>query len=233
MNYDRLLQLGGIDRQVPPIPGYISKQELKDGIDAINAKIPTEASEENQLADQQYMNEKVSTDSATFRGSHNLVSDLGLTAAATRSDIATALGTTISTADNNDYCYVEIPAADATPTEIARVERYKFNGTVWGYEYNQSVSAFADVYIGGGAAYTDAMIAANHYDNIIKGKSVSVTLSNTYLWVILPLPYSPTALMGGMVIPMTAQSSVTVNGVTYNVLKSDNTYTGTINVVLV
>lgn len=33
MNYDRLLQLGGIDREVPPIPPYISKEELKKYVD--------------------------------------------------------------------------------------------------------------------------------------------------------------------------------------------------------
>lgn len=33
MNYDRLLQLGGIDRDVPPIPQYISKQDLQNQID--------------------------------------------------------------------------------------------------------------------------------------------------------------------------------------------------------
>jgi len=33
MNYDRLLQLGGIERDVPPIPGYISKEELQKEID--------------------------------------------------------------------------------------------------------------------------------------------------------------------------------------------------------
>lgn len=58
MNYDRLLQLGGIDREVPPIPGYISKEELKEDIDGINGKIPEEASTENQLADKEYVDEE-------------------------------------------------------------------------------------------------------------------------------------------------------------------------------
>lgn len=49
--YDRLLQLSGVDREVPPIPQYISKESLKEGIDNINSKIPAEASAENQLAD--------------------------------------------------------------------------------------------------------------------------------------------------------------------------------------
>ena len=36
MNYDRLLQLGGIDRDVPPIPQYISKQDLQNQIDNLS-----------------------------------------------------------------------------------------------------------------------------------------------------------------------------------------------------
>lgn len=57
MNYDRLLQLGGIDREVPPIPGYITKEQLQGEIDGIKALIPEEASEENQLADKKYVDD--------------------------------------------------------------------------------------------------------------------------------------------------------------------------------
>ena len=135
MNYDRLLQLGGIDREVPPIPGYITKEQLQGEIDGINVLIPEEASDENQLADKAYVNNKVSTDSATFRGTYNLVSDLSLTTSTTREQVATALGTAIPTADNNDFCYVEVPTDDARPTEIAHTDRYKFNGTAWVFEY--------------------------------------------------------------------------------------------------
>ena len=39
MNYDRLLQLGGIDRVVPPIPGYITKEQLQGEIDDINKRL--------------------------------------------------------------------------------------------------------------------------------------------------------------------------------------------------
>jgi hypothetical protein len=48
----------------------------------------------------------------------------------------------IATADNNDYCYVQIPTADATPTQIARVERYKYNGSAWAFEYELNNSGF-------------------------------------------------------------------------------------------
>ena len=60
MNYDRLLQLGGIDREVPPVPGYITKEQLQGEIDGIKALIPDEASDDNQLADKNYVKDEIS-----------------------------------------------------------------------------------------------------------------------------------------------------------------------------
>ena len=128
-------------------------ETLQDNIDAeesariaavgeINAKIPAAASPQNKLADQNYVNSSVATNTATYRGSYNLVSDLSLTTSATEQQIATALAGEIDTADNNDYCFVQIPAADATPTVIARVDRYKFDGTAWSFEYSLNNSGF-------------------------------------------------------------------------------------------
>ena len=48
----------------------------------------------------------------------------------------------IASADNNDYAFVMIPTADATPTEIASVERYKYNGSAWAFEYALNNSGF-------------------------------------------------------------------------------------------
>ncbi len=128
-----------------------TKQELdaqfalkadKSVVDAIQALIPAQASEENQLADKIFVNSSIATSTATFRGSFNLVADLSLSVGATHEQIAAALGTHIATADNNDYAFVFIPTSDATPTEIAAVERYKFNGTAWAFEYALNNSGF-------------------------------------------------------------------------------------------
>ena len=113
-----------------------------DDIDAIESKIPVAATDQNQLADKLFVNSSIATNTANFKGSFNEVSDLQLTTAATRSDIATALGGVISGADNNDYAFVQIPTADLTPTEIVRVERYKYNGSVWAFEYALNNSGF-------------------------------------------------------------------------------------------
>ena len=111
-------------------------------IDTIEGKIPAAASSQNQLADKQFVNSSIATNTANFKGSYNEVSDLNLTPAASRADIATALAGTITGADNNDYAFVQIPTAVGTPTEIARVERYKYNGTAWAFEFELNNSGF-------------------------------------------------------------------------------------------
>ena len=119
-----------------------AEQANATAIAGIEEKIPADASAQNQLADKSFVNSSVSTATATFRGTYNEVTDLHLTTAATRANIATALASTIQNADNNDYCFVQIPTADATPTVIARVERCKFDGTSWAFEYELNNSGF-------------------------------------------------------------------------------------------
>ncbi len=113
-----------------------------DDIDVIEEKIPIAATAQNKLVDEQKMNSSIATATATYRGSFNLVTDLHLTVSATESDIANTLASTISTADNNDYCYIQIPVANDKPTEIARIDRYKYNGTAWSLEYTLNNSGF-------------------------------------------------------------------------------------------
>lgn len=111
------------------------------------------------LASKEYVNEKVSTDSATFRGTYNLASDLQLTTAATQSEISEALAAAISTSDNNDFSYVQVPTTDESPTEIARVDRYKFNGTAWAFEFSLSGSGFtADQWAAINSGITTALV---------------------------------------------------------------------------
>lgn len=104
--------------------------------------VPAQASSSNQLADKAFVNSSIATATATFRGTYNVVSDLNLTPSATTSQIATALASAVSTADNNDYCFVQIPTAVGTPTEIARIDRYKYDGTDWSFEYSLNNSGF-------------------------------------------------------------------------------------------
>ena len=104
--------------------------------------IPQEATAQNKLADKAFVNSSISTATATFQGSYNLVTDLSLSVSASQAQIASALGTAVSVADNNDYAFVQIPTSNATPTEIARVERYKYDGSAWAYEFALNNSGF-------------------------------------------------------------------------------------------
>lgn len=120
---------------------YASELTLSQAIEAILILIPAAASAVNKLADVAFVNSTVATASATFRGTYNLVSDLHLSVSASHQDIATALGTVVTTADNNDYAFVQVPVSD-TSQDIRVTERYKFNGTSWAYEYDLNNSGF-------------------------------------------------------------------------------------------
>lgn len=77
--------------------------------------VPSEATEENQLADKRFVDDAVSTNSAYFVGNFNSVGELpteGVT--------------------NNDYAYVKRTVGDITYTD-----RYKYNGrkAAWEFEY--------------------------------------------------------------------------------------------------
>lgn len=119
-----------------------AEKQNADDIDVIEGKIPAAASPSNQLADKAFVNSSIATATATYRGAYNLVSDLSLTVDATEQQIAAALASEIATADNNDYCFVQVPVATDNPTEIARVDRYKYNGTAWALEYTLNNSGY-------------------------------------------------------------------------------------------
>ena len=90
---------------------------------------------------------------------------------------------------------------------------------------------FEDVYIGKGVNYTSAMVAANHHDVVLRGDHVNMTCNNSKVWIILKSTNTvPLLMMAGVEMPLTAESDVTQEGVTYKVYSSSNTYTGTFDV---
>ena len=120
---------------------YAADKLLSDAIEAILLLIPSAASALNKLVDMQTMNSSIATATATFRGTYNVVSDLELAYNATHEQIAAKLAEVITTADNNDYAFVQI-SVSATSQDIAKTERYKFNGEAWAYEYDLNNSGF-------------------------------------------------------------------------------------------
>ena len=118
--------------------------DLQADIDDINAKIPAAASPQNQLADKDFVNSSIASNTGNLQGNYNLVTDLGLTVAATDTEIGTALASEIANPGNNDYCFLGVPVNDQTPDEIAVTKRFKYNleQQKWLYEYSLNNSTF-------------------------------------------------------------------------------------------
>ena len=106
----------GEDVTLPKVQYYVTPRHIPP-------LIPDEASATNQLADKDYVNEKVTTDSATFRGTYDTLAELEA----------------VTGADNNDYGFVIDTDADGNTF----YKRYKFNGTSWRYEFSVSYTDFS------------------------------------------------------------------------------------------
>jgi len=94
---------------------------LRTDVDAINAKIPSAAAANNQLADKAFVNSSISTAGATFRGTYTSLADLQAV-----------------TADENDYGFVQ--TTDSAGNTVYK--RYKYSGGSWVFEYDLNNSSF-------------------------------------------------------------------------------------------
>lgn len=106
---------------------------------------PTSTTEfPSSAATASFVNSSVATNTATFRGNFKLA-DLGLTYPATNAQIEAALDAhtwpvgVVPT--NNDYVYVEIENPQTTGIDDV-VERFKYDGSYWHYEYTLNNSSF-------------------------------------------------------------------------------------------
>lgn len=119
--------------------------------------VPSTPSADTDAASKAFVNSSVSTNTATFRGTYNAVSDLGNTQAAVddwvdpptstietlvAGQIATKLSSLSITPTNNDYTFVSV---DQTPVGDLGEDwywRFKYNGSAWEYEYTLNNSSF-------------------------------------------------------------------------------------------
>lgn len=83
--------------------------------------IPAQASEDNQLADKDFVNSSISTATATFKGTYNSVAELEQV-----------------TADANDYAFVI--STDSAGNTV--YNRYKYSNGSWLFEYALNNSSF-------------------------------------------------------------------------------------------
>jgi hypothetical protein len=99
-----------------------AEQTLQTAINAINGKIPAQATAQNQLADKNFVNSSISTATADFKGTYNSLQALEQV-----------------TANANDYAFVI--ATDAAGNTVYK--RYKWvEGTGWRWEYDLNNSSF-------------------------------------------------------------------------------------------
>lgn len=96
---------------------------LQGEIDGIDAKIPTQASASNQLADKAFVNSSIATNTAEFKGTYNSLAELQQ----------------VTNADANDYAFVITTDSDGNKV----YNRYKYvTGTGWVFEYALNNSSF-------------------------------------------------------------------------------------------
>ena len=118
---------------------------------------------DNPVTTQSFVNSSISTNTATYKGNLT-ITDLDdtenpgqkLTADATNAQVAASLNAMTFTpaADNNDYCFVYVPAHEDSQQQAvaSRYDRYKFAedtatpaNSTWAYEYTLNNSGFTAV----------------------------------------------------------------------------------------
>ena len=116
-----------------------SREAVSNKKQVVNDSSTTEYPSSKAVAD--FVNSSVATNTANFLGTI-AESSLGLDYTATNEQIALALNVHSweSTPTNNDYCFVSVN--DPQTTDVDEYRRFKFNGSVWAYEYTLNNSSF-------------------------------------------------------------------------------------------
>lgn len=147
-------------------PNLALKEDVSNKSQTLDTSSTTEYPSSKATAD--FVNSSIATNTANFLGTYDVVEDLGLSTSATNAQIATALGeyTFATTPTNNDYVFVAIDIYQDTGADEYR--RFKFNGTVWNYEYTLNNSSFTQAQwdaINSGIDSSDKTNWDNHISN--------------------------------------------------------------------
>ena len=142
--------------------------DIRTEIGGIEDKIPAQASSSNQLADKNFVNSSIATNTANFIGTFNSVADLEAYS---------------GTLTNNDYAYVI--ATDSAGNES--YDRYKYTTATtpasWEYEYSLNNSSFTAAQwaaINSGITTSAVTQISTNTTNIAsKTEKVEIVLSNT------------------------------------------------------
>lgn len=185
-------------------------------ISTINGKIPAQASSENQLADKNFVNSSIATNTANFIGTFNSVADLEAYS---------------GTLTNNDYAFVVGVDSDGNTV----YNRYKYNGETqtWIFEYalnNSSFTAAQWAAINSGITDTAVTQIGTNATNIgtlqtdkqPKTLATPITVEGTSQTTVegalraintlagKELPYATSSTVGGVRISIDANNVVTI-----------------------
>ena len=124
------------------VNNLLNEKADADDVEAIEGLVPSQATAQNQLADKSFVNSSISTNTAYFRGTFDVVEDLELTVDATAEEIAAALAEAVEEVTNNDYVFVYFE--DSSTAEPIKYERFKYTeaDAEWAYEYTLNNSSF-------------------------------------------------------------------------------------------
>ncbi len=116
-----------------------SREAVSNKKQSIDPTSTTEYGSSKAVAE--FVNSSVATNTANFLGTIE-ESSLGLDYTATNAQIALALNVHSweNSPTNNDYCFVSVN--DPQTTDVDEYRRFKFNGSVWAYEYTLNNSSF-------------------------------------------------------------------------------------------
>lgn len=147
-------------------PNLALKEDVSNKAQTLDTSSTIDYPSSKAVAD--FVNSSIATNTANFLGTYDVVEDLGLSTSATNAQIATALGeyTFATTPTNNDYVFAAIDIYQDTGADEYR--RFKFNGTVWEYEYTLNNSSFTQAQwdaINSGIDSSDKTNWNNHVSN--------------------------------------------------------------------
>ena len=102
--------------------GFIGKvNDIEASLSSVQELIPNTATSENQLADKEFVNSSITTNTATFKGTFETSDDLPTT------DVKA-----------NDYAFVIATDSTGNP----EYQRYKYSNNAWAFEYTLNNSSF-------------------------------------------------------------------------------------------
>lgn len=99
----------------------VSDLATKASVEAIEELIPDTTTSENQLADKDFVNSSIATNTSYFVGTFDTLEELES-----------------QTATNNDYAFWKTTDSDGNVV----YKRYKYNGSEWAFEYDLNNSSF-------------------------------------------------------------------------------------------